>query len=227
MEKYELLVKQFNELVDKINTYESLIDKQQKDSMDRLALMNNIFEKQQKEFEELKDGTAFFESMFKENYENIVNVLTSKLINTIMQMTDKKLLEVQNAVTPVTQAFNKANSTLQSIKDETALLEKRLDIINVIENKVTMINDSLKSISIPSENTLDHDKLKSQKRKLRNELIEITVNAKSSPISLKKVTNILQSHLNQIEDTKSLSDLTKIYNLAVLGIQDALMEDKN
>ena len=122
---------------------------------------------------------------------------------------------------------SKANSTLQSIKDETTLLEKRLDIINVIENKVTMINDSLKAISLPSENTLESDELKIQKRKFRNELIEITVNAKSSLFSLKKVTNILQSQLNQIEDSKSSSDLTKIYNKAVLEIQDALMGDKN
>jgi hypothetical protein len=154
MEKYELLVKQFNELVDKINAYESLIEKQQKDSLEKLNLMKDLFQEQQKGFDELRNATAFYESIFRENYENIVDVLSNKLINIIMQMTDKKLLEVQNAVTPVKEEFIKTNITLESIRDESIFLEKKLEKINIIEEKLSIILDSLSKNTPSSKNDL-------------------------------------------------------------------------
>jgi hypothetical protein len=157
MEKYEQLVKQFNELVDRINTYERLIDKQQKDSIEKLNLMKDLFQEQQKGFEELRNATAFYESIFRENYENIVEVLSNKLINIIMQMTDKKLLEVQNAVIPVKEAFIKTNNTLESIRDESILLDKKLEKINKIEEKLSIIFDSLSRNTSSNKNVLDEN----------------------------------------------------------------------
>lgn len=156
MEKYELLVKQFNELVDKINVYENLIDKQQKDSIEKLNLMKDLFKEQQKGFEELKNATSFYESIFRENYANIVDVLSNKLINIIMQMTDKKLLEVQNAVTPVKEEFIKTNITLESIRDESIFLNEKLEKINIIEDKLSIILDSISKNTPSRKNDLDN-----------------------------------------------------------------------
>ncbi|MBU1144233.1 MAG: hypothetical protein KJ971_00050 [Firmicutes bacterium] len=155
MEKYEQLILQFNELVDKINAYEVLIEKQQKLSMEKLTIMNNLFEEQKKNFEELRNSTSFYESIFIEKYENIVDILSNKLINMIVQMTDKKLLEVQDVAFPVTEAFIETNSTLQNIKDAIEVLDKKLEKIGILDEKMPMILDQLSKTITTSKHALN------------------------------------------------------------------------
>lgn len=228
MEKYEQLVKQFNELIDRINAYEILIEKQQSYSMEKLNLMKDLFKEQQKGFEELKNATSFYESIFRENYENIVDVLSNKLINTIMQMTDKKLLEVQNAVTPVKEEFIKTNITLESIRDESILLEKKFEKINIIEDKLSIILDSFSKNTQSSKNDLDNieDNLSIDMgvfiENCRIKLFQYVLYS-GKKFDIKKIDSILNTFLSSCIQAESVMEINDYYLQAKLKI-DYLFE---
>jgi len=227
MENYEQLVRKFNELVDKISAYEVLVEKQQNNAQEKLLQMQEKFDGQQKAFSQLEKNINLYELMFKESFGRIVDILNEKLIFSMNKLNEDKIKEIENVVQPLSEIYKDTNNLLTKMNQKDTELIKKTEQINFLETKATRLVEKLSKVLLLTEKVVDDEEFLSAQRKVRNELIEVVLKTKSSPIETVNVTKILQKYLNEIEQTKDSNELNKIYNKAVIEIQIALMENKN
>lgn len=226
MDNYEQLVKKFNELVEKINQYEIIVQEQKNNTQNKLIQLQKLFEEQQIAFKLLETNINHYEVKFKESFEKIVDVLNEKLIFGINKLNQDKLDEIKSVVHPLSEIYASTNELLIRINDTDIILDKKMEKISLIESKTTQIVEILARSLLKPDSSVINDELLDSKRKSRNDLIQLVINTKTSTVEVVKVTRIIQNFLNEIEHIQDKNELMKIYQKAVLEIQIALM-DKN